>query len=335
MSTDYTMLIGGEFVAGDKGTSTIINPATEEPVGEAPEASVEQSHQAAAAARDAFEGWWATPATEKARLLDALADRLEAERERLVPLIIDETGATAAVGSQMQVPVAIDRFRYYAKAALRSHDIAVAPQQTKTTPLAAGGMLNAVVQRQPVGRGRVHHAVQLPARQHGRQDRPGARRRVHGRDEARPPGPAGDPRTGHDHARGRLPARRRQRRHLVRRRSGRGAERVARRRHGELHRLDGRRRADLLPPAAPTMKRLLLELGGKGAALILDDADVGDAVKALVSVWGFHSGQICTAPTRAVVHRSRYDDVVARPQRRPPVSSRSARPPSSTRSSDR
>jgi acyl-CoA reductase-like NAD-dependent aldehyde dehydrogenase len=60
-----------------------------------------------------------------------------------------------------------------------------------------------------------------------------------------------------------------------------------------------------------TMKRLLLELGGKGGALVLDDADIATAVTALASVWGFHSGQICTAPTRAIVHRSRYDELVA------------------------
>ena len=52
-----------------------------------------------------------------------------------------------------------------------------------------------------------------------------------------------------------------------------------------------------------TMKRLLLELGGKGAALVLEDADVKTAVGAIGSVWTFHSGQICTAPTRAIVHR--------------------------------
>ena len=63
---------------------------------------------------------------------------------------------------------------------------------------------------------------------------------------------------------------------------------------------------------ARTMKRMLLELGGKGAALVLADADVDKAVAALVSVWGFHSGQICTAPTRAIVHRSLYDELVSK-----------------------
>jgi acyl-CoA reductase-like NAD-dependent aldehyde dehydrogenase len=63
---------------------------------------------------------------------------------------------------------------------------------------------------------------------------------------------------------------------------------------------------------APTMKRQLMELGGKGAAIICEDADIASAVRGLVSVWAFHSGQICTAPTRAIVHRSRYDEVVGR-----------------------
>jgi len=63
---------------------------------------------------------------------------------------------------------------------------------------------------------------------------------------------------------------------------------------------------------AKTMKRLLMELGGKGACLVFDDADIGTAVTGLISVWGFHSGQICTAPTRAIVQRGVYDEVVER-----------------------
>jgi acyl-CoA reductase-like NAD-dependent aldehyde dehydrogenase len=63
---------------------------------------------------------------------------------------------------------------------------------------------------------------------------------------------------------------------------------------------------------APTMKRLLMELGGKGAAIICEDAPIEKAVEGLASVWAFHSGQICTAPTRAIIHRSRYDEVVSK-----------------------
>jgi acyl-CoA reductase-like NAD-dependent aldehyde dehydrogenase len=61
--------------------------------------------------------------------------------------------------------------------------------------------------------------------------------------------------------------------------------------------------------AGAGMKRLLLELGGKGACIVLDDADVKAAIACIGSTWTFHSGQICTAPTRAVVHRSVFDQV--------------------------
>ena len=70
------------------------------------------------------------------------------------------------------------------------------------------------------------------------------------------------------------------------------------------------------------MKRLLLELGGKGAAIVADDADLAKAVAAPGSVWAFHSGQICTAPTRAIVHRSRYDELVGAAAAAPDVEGR-------------
>lgn len=58
------------------------------------------------------------------------------------------------------------------------------------------------------------------------------------------------------------------------------------------------------------MKRLLLELGGKGAGIVFDDADLDAALTALSSVWTFHSGQICTAPTRLIAQRGVYDELV-------------------------
>ncbi len=63
--------------------------------------------------------------------------------------------------------------------------------------------------------------------------------------------------------------------------------------------------------AGHDMKRLLLELGGKGAAVVFDDADLRTAISTIVSVWAFHSGQICTAPTRVLAQRGVYDQLVA------------------------
>jgi acyl-CoA reductase-like NAD-dependent aldehyde dehydrogenase len=61
---------------------------------------------------------------------------------------------------------------------------------------------------------------------------------------------------------------------------------------------------------AKSMKRLLMELGGKGALIMTHDCDVQAAVSAVASVWAFHAGQICTAPTRVLCHRSIYDRTV-------------------------
>jgi acyl-CoA reductase-like NAD-dependent aldehyde dehydrogenase len=60
------------------------------------------------------------------------------------------------------------------------------------------------------------------------------------------------------------------------------------------------------------MKRLLLELGGKGAAIVFDDADLKNVISNVSSTWTFHSGQICTSPTRVVVQRGLYDELVGK-----------------------
>ncbi len=58
--------------------------------------------------------------------------------------------------------------------------------------------------------------------------------------------------------------------------------------------------------AAQTVKRVALELGGKSAAVILDDADLASAVKATVGNCYLNSGQTCTALTRMLVPESKY-----------------------------
>jgi betaine-aldehyde dehydrogenase len=59
------------------------------------------------------------------------------------------------------------------------------------------------------------------------------------------------------------------------------------------------------------LKRAHLELGGKSAAIVLDDADLEQVVPCLVQGAFFNSGQTCSLCTRVVVHRSLYDRVVA------------------------
>jgi len=63
---------------------------------------------------------------------------------------------------------------------------------------------------------------------------------------------------------------------------------------------------------APTFKRLHLEMGGKNAILVMEDADVDLAVDG--AVWGAFgtTGQRCTASSRLLVHRKVYDDFTAK-----------------------
>jgi betaine-aldehyde dehydrogenase len=62
--------------------------------------------------------------------------------------------------------------------------------------------------------------------------------------------------------------------------------------------------------ASKTVKRVALELGGKSANVILDDADLAKAVKAGVQNCYLNSGQTCSAWTRMLVPRARHDEAV-------------------------
>jgi acyl-CoA reductase-like NAD-dependent aldehyde dehydrogenase len=70
----------------------------------------------------------------------------------------------------------------------------------------------------------------------------------------------------------------------------------------------GKRVAEL---ASQTVKRVALELGGKSANIILDDADLAEVVPKGVFACYLNSGQTCTAHTRMLVPRERHDEAVA------------------------
>ncbi|MFA5884775.1 MAG: aldehyde dehydrogenase family protein [Acidimicrobiia bacterium] len=307
---EYQNHIGGEWVAGSVGSYGITNPATEETIGEAPEASVADADAAAAAARAALPGWKRTAPEARANLLQKLADAVRARGDDLLPLIMAETGATLAVGSALQVPQALNRFETYARMATADLSIPLSPSVAPSTPLAPGGLVGAVVKRQPVGvvacispynfplvnmAGKIGPAlatgntiVMKPAP----QDPLAIIELMRIIDEVGfPPGVV----------------------NLVVGSTPEVGQALVTSRDVDMVSFTGSTNvgAAIFEAGGATMKRLLLELGGKGACLVLDDADLDKAIAALVSVWGFHSGQICTAPTRAIVHRSKHDELVA------------------------
>jgi acyl-CoA reductase-like NAD-dependent aldehyde dehydrogenase len=64
--------------------------------------------------------------------------------------------------------------------------------------------------------------------------------------------------------------------------------------------------------AAENVTRVALELGGKSANIILDDADLDQALPASVRSCFFNSGQVCAALSRLIVPRDAYEEIVAR-----------------------
>ncbi len=305
----FRLLIGADWVPGGAGTYDVVNPATETVVGAAPEATADDARAAAAAARAAFDSWSRTSPEQRHDLLRAAAQRIRERADELLPLVIAETGCTETVGRTMQVPVAASRFDRYALGALEPAVVPLPPQQIPSTALAPGGIMGAMARRAPVGvvacitpynfpivnmAGKIGPALAMgntvvvkPAPQD-----PLAVIELVAilEDVGFPPGvvnvvTGSTPETGQT---------------LVESPdvdmiSFTGSTNVGVR-IGET--------------AGRMMKRLLLELGGKGAAIVREDADVKNAVKQIGSVWAFHSGQICTAPTRAIIHRDRYDEVV-------------------------
>ena len=148
---EHQLLIGGKWVDATDGTYDIINPATEEVVGQAPNASAADALAAAAAAKEAQPSWAALSVEERGDLMRAAAAAIRAKSADLLPLVIAETGATATVGSRMQVPVAADRFERYARDPRPVLQTPLLPQAAQATPLAPGGIIGGMINRQPVG----------------------------------------------------------------------------------------------------------------------------------------------------------------------------------------
>ncbi len=307
----YRLLIGGAWVDGSAGTYPVINPATEDIVGEAPEATAADALAAASAARAAQPKWEATRPEERARLLQAVADRLRERQTELLPLIIAETGATLSVGSSLQVPMCANRFERYARGALTDLSLPLAPTVQPATPLAPGGLMGALALRQPVGVVTCITAYNFPLTNMAGKVAPAL---ATGNTVVMKPAPQ-DPLAVIELAAiceevGFPPG-------VVNVVTGASPEPAAAlvdSRDVDMVSFTGSTAVGvrIYESGAKTMKRLLMELGGKGACLVFDDADIGAAVTGLISVWGFHSGQICTAPTRAIVQRGVYDEVVER-----------------------
>ncbi|MFH2106608.1 MAG: aldehyde dehydrogenase family protein [Candidatus Micrarchaeota archaeon] len=110
----HLIYINGEWIDSDSGeTFETINPATEEILAEFPKSSKEDVKRAVDAAEDAYPKWSATPAPERGKVLFKITELLRQEKQRLGLLVAKEMGKAMpeALGD---VQEAIDVFEYMA-----------------------------------------------------------------------------------------------------------------------------------------------------------------------------------------------------------------------------
>ncbi|WP_030754672.1 aldehyde dehydrogenase family protein [Streptomyces griseus] len=309
MTITEKLYVGGAWTEPEGGHYEVVNPATEEVVGLAPEASRAQVHEAAAAARAAFAGWSGTRPEERAAILDRAADLMARDAAAHVELARAETGATTTTARGMQVAVGASRFRRYARGALEPVERALPPQINEAGPMGRAGVFGAVAVRRPVGvvtcitsynnpwanpAGKIAPALAMgntvvvkPAP----QDPLSVFAMVRALEEAGVPAGVVNLVTGSAPGVGEAAVDSPD----VDMVSFTGSTAVGQ----AIGEVCGR-----------DLKRQLMELGGKGAALVFDDADLDAAVRGIGTTFAFYSGQICTAPTRVLAQRGIYERLI-------------------------
>lgn len=302
---DVLLTIGGEAVAGSNGTYDVLNPSTEQVAGRAPQCSLDDVHRAIAAAKAAAPAWAATPITERAALLRKLADRLDQDKEQWYPRLGSEMGGTELGSAGKGIDVSLNYLRQVAARAHLNLDEAYAPR------VVGGEVIAGVAVRKPLGVVAVFGAYNAalvnitsmggPALVMGNtlvlkpppQCPLGVLELAKVATEVGfPPGVINTV-SGTDVAIGR---------ELVSHPDVNGVGFTGSPQVG----------IEIATAAAAQLKPILLELGGKGACIVTEDADLDKAVRTLALTWVFHTGQICGAPTRLIAHESVKDELVRR-----------------------
>src|SRR5947209_306513 len=302
------MLIDGELIEADSGaTFENVNPATEEVIGSVADASTNEMRRAIAAARRAFdETDWSTNRALRKRCLEQLQGALEKEREELREQLILEVGCPRITTQSAQLDGPLDGALKYPAKLIEEFswetELADAPGQT-------GELDHRRIWKEPVGVvGAIvpwNFTFEVSANKLGQALATGNTvvlkpapntpwnatllgRLIAERTDI-PPGVVNVV-TCSDHFVGEeltlSP-----KVDLI---SFTGSTTVGRR---------------IMEKGAATMKRLFLELGGKSASIVLDDADFNSSL--LVGMGAcFHAGQGCAIQTRMLLPRSRYDEGV-------------------------
>jgi aldehyde dehydrogenase (NAD+) len=291
------LFIGGEFREADK-VEPVIEAATGDPLGDGSAATESEIDDAVAAARSALDGWRSTPAAERADMLNRLADALAARAADTNQLCTRENGMPIRLSRGANGVFPATLLRYYADMIANAEDEEIRPSMIGHT----------IVRREPVGVVGAITPWNYPQALAAMKIAPGLAAGatmvlkaapetaldalIYGEAAAEAGLPrgvlnivAGGPAAGA---------------YLV---SHPGVDKVAFTGSTAAGRLIGEMCGRLMRPVT-------LELGGKSAAIVLDDADLDATIRGLKSASFVNNGQTCYLNSRILAPRSRYDEVV-------------------------
>jgi aldehyde dehydrogenase (NAD+) len=296
VSVREKLYANGEWVEpAGKGMLDVINSTTEEVMGRVPEGTAEDINRAVAAARRAFDSWSVTSAAERAGFLQTISAGLAARQNEIAAIIASEVGMPLPLATMVQAGMPAMVMGSYAKLL---GDYSFEEQ-----------IGNSLVVKEPVGvigcitpwNYPLHQVVAkvAPALAAGCTVvlKPSEVAPLTAFILAEIVDDAGLPAGVFNLVTGLGP--------IV-------GEALASHPDVDMISFTGSTRAGkrVSELAAQTVKRVALELGGKSANIILDDADLEKAVRSGVSNCYFNSGQTCSAHTRMLVPKERHDEAV-------------------------
>lgn len=303
----YKLLIGNDHVDTAKHYE-VISPSSGETIATVAKGDVEHVDQAVAAAESAFRdsGWRETPPHDRAEIIARAADAIAARAEEISTLSARENGTPVRLAQGLSVGFPIAHMQYFAE---------LARAFVAERPAYVNGSVTAVMRREPIGvvAGIVPWNFPLllavwkavPAILAGNSivlkvdEKTPATAFILAevlRDAGLPPGVFNIITGEGERVGGHLTAHPR-----VRKISFTGSTATGR---------------EVMRNAAANVKQVTLELGGKGANIVLADADLELAVDGTLWAFLLHAGQACEAGTRLFVHASIYDEFVERLVRR-------------------
>src|SRR5689334_5336742 len=298
----FKNFIGGEWVEAARGeTFESVSPATGETLGIFPKSTAEDVDRAVAAAKTAFEDWRLVPAPKRGEILFRFARLLEEAKDDLTDLMTREMGKVKAeAGGDVQE--AIDMSFYMGGEGRRLFG--------QTTPSELRDKFNMSV-RQPIGVIGVITPWNFPIAIPSWKIAPAL---VCGNTVVFKPA-TDTPLLGERFvellAEAGVPA---GVVNIVHGGGGEVGDRLVRHPDVPVITLTGSRETgvEVMRNAADHLKHIHLELGGKNAIIVLDDADLELAVEGIVwSAFGT-SGQRCTAASRVIVQQGAYEELQKR-----------------------